>query len=930
MTRGDVQETVLATGSLEAQSTTSIGAQVSGTIQTLPVKLGDTVKAGDLIAQIDSTNQQNAVQSAEASLANMQAQLQAKQADLIGAQAALDRANKLAPQKLVSDADLLTAQSGLAAAQAAIGELNAQISQAQLAVDDANLALSRTKIVAPTDGTIVAVLVTEGQSVNANQTSPTIVKIANLDTMLIKAQISEADITKVTPGQKATFTILGDPNTRIAATLLSVEPAPDAITTADNGLSSTDNAVYYNGLFSVANPDHRLRIAMTAQVTIVNTAKGALTLPASVLGSAGRNGYYRVGVYVQASGKVKPAEVKVGLNNNITAEISSGLNEGDLVVAPRTSAQRQRRPAHAAATARRRRRQWASSAVAAAAAVAGRLIVATPLISLRGLTRRFVTGAETVTVLDDINLDIEAGDMVAIIGQSGSGKSTLMNILGCLDKASAGTYSFAGRDISKLGPDELAALRRENFGFIFQRYQLLADLNAVENTAMPAIYAGVENTARTARATELLNRLGLGDRLRNRPGALSGGQQQRVSVARALMNGGEVILADEPTGALDSKSGKELMELLQELNREGHTIIIVTHDAAIARQTDRMIEISDGKIIADTRNDAAGAMRDRRAADPASAAGNPLQWLDRGTEALRMAVRSMTAHKLRTFLTMLGIIIGIASVVSVVALGQGSQQAVLENIASIGTNTINIYPGTGFGDRGQGRIRTLLPSDADAIGTQSYADSVTPRVSTNQSILFNSVAVNAQVSGVGVDYFRVNGSTLTEGTGFDAAERRRPRPGGRHRHQRADGDLHPRRGPHRPSDRRRQGAGAGHRRRVGHLHLRPRQLEPDNLPALYHRDGSHPRPALSEPDHRPCRRQFGYGHRRERNHRSADAPARRQGRFLPAEHQHYPRHHPVDQPDADAADLGHRRDLADCRRHRGDEHHAGVGEGADP
>jgi macrolide-specific efflux system membrane fusion protein len=336
--RGDIAETVLATGSLQANSITSIGAQVSGTIQTVAVKLGDTVKKGDLIAQIDSTNQQNAVKSAEASLANMQAQLLSKQADLKTAQAALDRANKLSPQKLISDADLMTAQAGLASAQAAVASLEAQISQAKLAVDDTNLALSRTTITAPADGTVVAVLVTAGQSVNANQTTPTIVKIADLDTMLIKAQISEADVTKVAPGQSATFTILGDPNTRIPATLLSIEPAPDAIDTADTGLSSSDNAVYYNGLFSVANPQHQLRIAMTAQVSItIDSKTGVLTLPASALGSPTKNGGYRVAVYDQASGKVHPEQVKVGLNNNITAEIVSGLNEGDLVVAPRTS-----------------------------------------------------------------------------------------------------------------------------------------------------------------------------------------------------------------------------------------------------------------------------------------------------------------------------------------------------------------------------------------------------------------------------------------------------------------------------------------------------------------------------------------------------------------------------------------------------------------
>jgi macrolide transport system ATP-binding/permease protein len=208
------------------------------------------------------------------------------------------------------------------------------------------------------------------------------------------------------------------------------------------------------------------------------------------------------------------------------------------------------------------------------------------------------------------------------------------------------------------------------------------------------------------------------------------------------------------------------MGLLKELHGEGHTIIIVTHDPNVAAQAHRIIEIMDGKIVGDTRH--GDDLSRAAAASPQKKRRNPIEFIDRGIEAFRMAVRAMASHKLRTFLTMLGIIIGIASVVSVVALGQGSQQTVLEQISSIGTNTINIYPGTGFGDRGQGRIRTLLPSDSDAIASQSYADSVTPRVSSNQSILFNNVAVNSQVSGVGVDYFRVNGSTINDGGAFDA------------------------------------------------------------------------------------------------------------------------------------------------------------------
>lgn len=337
VTRGDVELTVLASGALQANAVTSVGAEVSGRIHVLPVKLGDAVKKGDLLAEIDSVDQQNAVKSAEASLANMRAQLSAKQAELKTAQAALDRADKLQAQNLLSEADKLSAQAALASAEAAIASFDAQIAQSELAVESARLNLERTRITSPVDGTIVAVLVTEGQSVNAAQSAPTIVKIADLDTMLIKAQISEADITRVSPGQHATFTILGEPNTRIDATLLSVEPAPDGIATSDTGLSSTDNAVYYNGIFQVANPDHRLRIAMTAQVTIViEGRKDVLTLPASALGSAGRGGIYRVNVLDEASGQIRQAEVKTGLNNNIIAEIVEGLGEGDQVVAGAT------------------------------------------------------------------------------------------------------------------------------------------------------------------------------------------------------------------------------------------------------------------------------------------------------------------------------------------------------------------------------------------------------------------------------------------------------------------------------------------------------------------------------------------------------------------------------------------------------------------
>lgn len=389
-----------------------------------------------------------------------------------------------------------------------------------------------------------------------------------------------------------------------------------------------------------------------------------------------------------------------------------------------------------------------------------------PLISIRGIRREFQAGDQVITVLRDVDLDIQAGEMVAIIGQSGSGKSTLMNILGFLDRPSAGTYRFAGRDVADLGPDDLAELRREHFGFIFQRYQLLPDLDAVANVEVPAIYKGVARGERRNRAKALLRRLGLGERLDHRPSALSGGQQQRVSVARALMNGGEVILADEPTGALDTASGQELIALLQELHAEGHTIIIVTHDPGVAAMAERIVELRDGVVISDTRSRpvaAATPLPDR----PARA--GVMAGLDRFYETFVMAVKSMAAHRMRTFLTMLGIIIGIASVVSVVALGTGSQQQVLESISSIGSNTIDIRNGTGFGDRAANRTRNLKASDAEALALQPYADSVSPVVSSTATARVGGIEASASVTGVGAGYFQVKSFETQSGVTFGAA-----------------------------------------------------------------------------------------------------------------------------------------------------------------
>lgn len=386
------------------------------------------------------------------------------------------------------------------------------------------------------------------------------------------------------------------------------------------------------------------------------------------------------------------------------------------------------------------------------------------LIECKNINRCFGSGENRVHILKDISLSIEKGDFVAIIGQSGSGKSTLMNILGCLDTAGSGSYRIDGIETAKMQPDELAALRRERFGFIFQRYNLLSSLTARDNVALPAVYMGMGGKERSARADKLLQDLGLASKEGNKPGELSGGQQQRVSIARALMNGGEIIFADEPTGALDTASGKNVMEIIRRLHEAGHTVIMVTHDPGIAANANRVIEIRDGEIISDTsKNPEIPASNVGRIQEKASWSF----YYDQFVEAFRMSVQAVLAHKMRSLLTMLGIIIGIASVVSVVALGNGSQKKILEDISSMGTNTISIFPGRGFGDRRSGKIKTLTIDDAKIIAKQSYVASATPMTSSDGTLTYRNTDLTASLYGVGEQYFDVRGLKLETGRLFD-------------------------------------------------------------------------------------------------------------------------------------------------------------------
>jgi len=347
-TVGDVEDAVLATGTLQALQQVSVGAQVSGQLKSLKVALGDTVKKGDLVAEIDSLTQQNALKTAEATLANVRAQRHAKEATLIQARLAYERAATLAGADAGSRETLETARATLDGTRADIEALDAQTQSAAVSVDTARVNLGYTRIVAPIDGTVVSLVTKEGQTVNANQSAPTILILAQLGTVTVKAQISEADVVRVKPGQKVYFTILGEPGKPRTTTLRAVEPAPDSISTTSSSTSSsssssssstsTASAVYYNGLFDVPNADGKLRISMTAEVHVVLAeVKGALTVPATALGARQADGRVEVRV-ATPDGHAESRLIRTGIDNNVTVQVTDGLKPGEQVVIGEDSA----------------------------------------------------------------------------------------------------------------------------------------------------------------------------------------------------------------------------------------------------------------------------------------------------------------------------------------------------------------------------------------------------------------------------------------------------------------------------------------------------------------------------------------------------------------------------------------------------------------
>jgi len=388
-------------------------------------------------------------------------------------------------------------------------------------------------------------------------------------------------------------------------------------------------------------------------------------------------------------------------------------------------------------------------------------MITKPLIVLNNITRHFSAGTETIQVLKSVSLTIMPGEMVAVMGASGSGKSTLMNIIGCLDKPDSGEVYINGIATHQADSASLAELRSRWLGFIFQRYHLIPYLSAEENIAIPALYTAMPVAERQARIALLAGKLGIDTRLQHKPAQLSGGQQQRVSICRALINGAQIILADEPTGALDSVSGQALMDVLHQLNTDGHTIIIVTHDREVAQQAQRIVEISDGQIIADKTRSARHIQRLPDVPDNGRAS------LSRSLlESVRMAWRSLLGHRMRAFLSMLGIIIGISSVVSSMAVGEGARQTIMNEIGKLGNTTLEIRPGLGWDSKRPDMERALSLDDITSLSQQPWVLGVSPIVTSMTTALRQGFASSIILSGVSSDYFSLQGIRFINGNGF--------------------------------------------------------------------------------------------------------------------------------------------------------------------
>ena len=659
--RGRIVARVTATGTLSALVTVQVGTQVSGTVQKLYVDWNSPVKKGQLIAKIDP-------QLFEASLQQAQANYEAAEGNLVKAEAQerdagrqFERSKTLLDRKLIAQADYDTSQANEEMMKGQTASARGSLAQAKAALSQARVNLDMTKIVSPTDGTVISRSVDVGQTVAASLAAPTLFVIAkDLREMQVDTSVAEADVGRLVPGMAATFTVDAFPGERFRGKVRQIRNAPTTL----------QNVVTYDAVIDVANPDLKLRPGMTANITFISAEKDdVLRVPNAALR------FRPTPEIFTALGMPVPAAVREAADRS-KAGASSGGGTGTGAGSrratgrrgwagrwgrSRTPGRRTRRHPHRSPHGLDAARRKAADGLAAGrplrrepdrapgrraarrrrgdrrrlghrrSAGGGRggswrdaaALLTMPLIELDKVSKVYRMGDVEVHAMREVSLVVEERDFVAVMGSSGSGKSTLMNIIGCLDRPSTGAYRLDGDEVSRLDRRALAGVRNKTLGFVFQSFNLLSRTSALENVELPLLYGGVPARERHRRALEALGRVGLAERVHHRSNEMSGGQQQRVAVARALVTHPRLILADEPTGNLDSRTTVEIMVLFQELAAAGITVLLVTHEPDVAAYASRVVVMRDGRVRTDTRQDPRQAAVDLAAAreeDPHEAA----------------------------------------------------------------------------------------------------------------------------------------------------------------------------------------------------------------------------------------------------------------------------------------------------------------------
>jgi HlyD family secretion protein len=639
VTRGSVVETVDATGTVEAVTTVLVGTQVSGTIQSLKADFNSRVRKGQVIAELDPSLFRTQVDQAQATVARLEADVERAVVAETDTQQKLRRARDLFARQLIPSSELDTAETNALQASAALKSAQAQVTQARASLNQAQVNLGHTVITAPIDGIVISRNVDVGQTVAASMQAPTLFTIArDLTRMQVRASVGEADIGRVEVGQPARFRVDAYPDALFSGIVSQIRLQPVV----------EQNVVSYTTVIDVPNVEMRLKPGMTATVTVeiarrddvLRVPNAALRFQPSAdlflaLGQTPVEPHDADGRPASSEGADRTRrEVETGSQRGSMppgreAPPAAGARRGRVWVFLEDHGRRSdcgagRRALGGRAGGDRGDDRadrganddgvaapsvWRPASGGRGSATRGRSRGGAvsespvPVVRVCDLTKTYTLGEVDVHALRGVTIDVMPGEFVMLTGPSGSGKSTFMHLIGCLDRPTSGRYWLNGRDVSSMPARTLARVRNSDIGFVFQGFNLLPRTSALENVELPLLYgAPVSTRERRARARAALEAVGLGDRLGHYANQLSGGQQQRVAIARSLVNNPTLLLADEPTGNLDTRTSIEMMGLFQQLNQtRGLTILLVTHERDIAEYGERIVTFRDGRVEHDRR-----------------------------------------------------------------------------------------------------------------------------------------------------------------------------------------------------------------------------------------------------------------------------------------------------------------------------------------